>query len=271
MPLPVTTEPIIDYHGQKVDLKLICNLLEEVGVRAGDDICVHSSLVKLGRPLVNAEVLLGTIVAALREVIGEKGTLLMPTFTYSYCENKVYDVRNSKSTMGMLTEYYRHLPDVERTLDPIFSFAVSGYHQAEYLACPYDSCFGPNCVYARLKQNQGRIVIFGSDMTGYTFLHYVEEQERAPYRYFKTFTGTTIDYSGKSQQTSIEYYVRKLEIPSILVDSNEILLERNMMTRVPMGGGYLCSMTCCDFYEVIKDMLQHDCQAHLSNTIPRWF
>lgn len=31
----------------------------------------------------------------------------MPTFTYSFCKNEIYDKLNSKSTVGVLTEYFR--------------------------------------------------------------------------------------------------------------------------------------------------------------------
>ena len=100
-----TTEPLINYQGQNLDFASICQALEQIGVKAGDDICVHSSLMRLGKILVTPKQLLDTLIAAFREVIGPQGTLIMPTFTYSYCHQQIYDVLHTPSTMGILTEY----------------------------------------------------------------------------------------------------------------------------------------------------------------------
>lgn len=35
------------------------------------------------------------------------GTLIFPSFTYSFCNNENYDVRNSKTSMGALIEHIR--------------------------------------------------------------------------------------------------------------------------------------------------------------------
>ena len=105
-----TTEPVFSFNGQNFGFHELCQALDKVGINAGDDICVHTSLMRLGKILVKPNIFLGTFVAALREVIGPNATLIMPTFTYSYCKQQVYDVRNSPSTMGILTEYYRKLP-----------------------------------------------------------------------------------------------------------------------------------------------------------------
>ena len=47
-----TTPPFISYQGQSLDFASICQALEQIGVKAGDDICVHSSLMRLGKILV---------------------------------------------------------------------------------------------------------------------------------------------------------------------------------------------------------------------------
>ena len=72
-----TTEPLINYQGQNLDFASICQALEQIGVKAGDDICVHSSLMRLGKILVTPKQLLDTLIAAFREVIGPQGTLII--------------------------------------------------------------------------------------------------------------------------------------------------------------------------------------------------
>ena len=258
-----TTKPLISCHGQLLNFQSICSSLEQVGIKSGDDICVHTSIMRLGRNLVSKEQLLGTLVAALREVIGPTGTLLMPTFTYSYCHQQVYDVRNTPSTMGTLTEYYRKLPECQRTLDPIFSFAISGCHTDFYLHENMSSCFGPNCVYDLLTQRDGKIVIFGDKRTGYTYLHYTEEKEKVDYRFHKTFSGITINATGQEQQTSIDYFVRYLDRPSVFTGFVEVLEKHHAIKETCLGGGELCAFSCRDFDRIFTDLIRHDVHRYL--------
>ncbi|HIX56358.1 MAG TPA: AAC(3) family N-acetyltransferase [Candidatus Anaerobiospirillum pullistercoris] len=259
------TEPIFSFDNQNFGFNDLCCVLQEVGINAGDDICVHTSLMRLGKILVKPNIFLGTFVAALREVIGPDATLIMPTFTYSYCKQQVYDVRNSPSTMGILTEYYRKLPECQRTLDPIFSFAVSGKHADDYLHAKATSCFGSNCLYDLLTKRNGKIVILGDKRTGYTYDHYVEECVQVDYRYYKTFSGTTIDANDNEFQSSINYYVRCLDRPSTFaLSGTHYVLEHNHLSKaMSLGGGEILAFECAPFKEALSELLQHDAHRWL--------
>ena len=50
----------------------------------------------------------------------------MPTFTYSYRRNEVFDVSRSVSINGVFSEYIRKLDGVYRNDDPLVSFAGIG-------------------------------------------------------------------------------------------------------------------------------------------------
>lgn len=260
-----TTEPIFSFNGQSFGFQEICQALDKIGISAGDDICVHTSLIRLGKILVKANIFLDTFVTALREVIDSNATLIMPTFTYSYCKQQVYDVRNSPSTMGILTEYYRRLPECKRTLDPIFSFAISGKNANYYLHADVHSCFGIDCVYDLLTKRNGKIVILGDRRTGYTYAHYVEECVKVNYRYYKTFSGTTIDADGNERQSSINYYVRCLDRPSTFsISGLHYVLEHNHLSKeMPLGGGEILAFECAPFKEALSEVLQHDAQRWL--------
>lgn len=260
-----TTEPIFSFNGQNYGFHELCQALDTIGIKAGDDICVHTSLMRLGKILVKPNIFLGTFVAALREVIGPDATLIMPTFTYSYCKQQFYDVRKSPSAMGILTEYYRKLPECQRTLDPIFSFAVSGKNADDYLHAKATSCFGSNCLYDLLTKRKGKIVILGDRRTGYTYDHYVEECVQVDYRYYKTFSGTTIDANGNEFQSSINYYVRCLDRPSTFaLSGTHYVLEHNHLSKeMPLGGGEILAFECAPFKEALSELLQHDAHRWL--------
>ena len=260
-----TTAPIISYQGQNLDFASICQALEQIGVKAGDDICVHSSLMRLGKILVTPKQLLDTLIAAFREVIGPQGTLIMPTFTYSYCHQQIYDVLHTPSTMGILTEYYRQLPQYHRTINPIFHFAVSGPNADYYLNEKATSCFGINSVYDLLTKRNGQIVVFGEKGKGYTFVHHIEEEVPVSYRYYKTFAGTMIDAQGHKRQTSIRYFVRHLNRRSVVygIKVLNFLEQQGLSTELPLGGGTICAFACQPSKQALLQLMREDEQQLL--------
>lgn len=81
--------------------------LEKLGLKQGDTLCIHSELFRLGEVLVSKQEFLQSIIDSFFQVIGNKGTLIMPAFSYSFNRYKNYDKIHTKSTMGILSEYFR--------------------------------------------------------------------------------------------------------------------------------------------------------------------
>lgn len=54
------------------------------------------------------------------------GHLLVPTFSYSPMADECFDPAQTPSKVGLMTELFRQREGVARTLDPIFSMAISG-------------------------------------------------------------------------------------------------------------------------------------------------
>ncbi|TQR33832.1 acetyltransferase [Campylobacter sp. MIT 99-7217] len=197
--------------------------LQELGIKEGDILCVHTELFNFGKPLLSKDEFLKALLECFYKALGQRGTLIMPSFTYSFCKNEAFDKTHSKSTMGVLTEFFRKQKGVKRTNDPIFSFAIKGAKEELFLK-DTSSCFGEGCVYDELAKNEGKILLFGMQNSGYTFTHFVEEKAGVSYRYFKKFSGILIDEAGKAYQKNIEYFVRSLEKNSNLSVEKQIEL-----------------------------------------------
>ncbi|EJL4569703.1 aminoglycoside N(3)-acetyltransferase [Campylobacter upsaliensis] len=184
--------------------------LKCVGLERGDCICVHTELFNLGIALVGREDFLHILLCVFREILGKNGTLIMPTFTYDFCKGRNFDKKKNKSTMGVLTEFFRLQEGVLRSDDPIYSFAIWGADKGDFLK-PTPTCFSENCVYDILAKKNGKIVLLGTDIVGYTFTHFIEERARVSYRYYKEFSGKIIDERGLVREKSIQFYVRDLK------------------------------------------------------------
>jgi len=199
---------------------VIKDLLQKNGVIKGDTICVFSDITSFGVPNTlkdhikkrGMNYLLDSYIDTFKDVVGKEGILLMPTFTYSACNNEIFDVNNSKSTVGVLTEYFRKKEDVKRSLHPIFSFAAYGKKADEILKQEDWDSFSEKSVMGKLENINAMYILFGVGMhESATFVLYSEQKYKAYYRYFKNFPGIIVD-GDKKVETDVSYYVRDLNI-----------------------------------------------------------
>ena len=88
--------------------------LRLLGISEGDVLFVHSSFKSLGPVDGGAE----TVVAALMDVVGLSGLLLMPSFNLlgdRGARADAWDIETTPSTVGRLTEFFRQMPGTYRS------------------------------------------------------------------------------------------------------------------------------------------------------------
>ncbi|MFX1500409.1 MAG: AAC(3) family N-acetyltransferase [Promethearchaeota archaeon] len=212
--------------------------LKQAGVKKGDCLFIHSDIRFFGKLVeFDENILLSSIIDAFKEVVGATGTLIMPTFTYDFSEGRIFDVNNSKSTVGVLTEFFRKLPDVIRTNHPILSVAIWGENKDFFLDISKDS-YGKNSIFGKLHKCNAKIVLLGTDRL--TYLHYIEKYIGVPYRYSKEFEGTIINGECEYNDKFI-YYVRYLDrnIESNSIPFQKYLLKNGSMKSVIIGNSFI--------------------------------
>lgn len=107
---------------QVLDRAALRDAFAGAGVRRGDILLVHSSLSRFGY-IVGGP---GTLVAALRDVLGSSGTLVMPTHSNSVLGAPPYDPARSRANTGAVPEHFRQMPGVVRSAHPTHSLAAAG-------------------------------------------------------------------------------------------------------------------------------------------------
>src|SRR5437660_654185 len=114
--------------GWHYDRGALADALRAVGIGSGDLVFAHVGLGMLGfaREGSTVDAASEVLAGAFEDVLGEDGTLVVPTYTYSYTIGETYDPETTPSTVGPFTDYVRHLPDARRSIDPIFSVAARG-------------------------------------------------------------------------------------------------------------------------------------------------
>ncbi|MEJ6777819.1 MAG: AAC(3) family N-acetyltransferase [Crocinitomicaceae bacterium] len=166
--------------GDALSPEAIENDIRNCGINPGDTVLVHSSLSKIGFVEGGAK----TIVDALLNVVGSNGNLLMPTspnagFQLNYIQKlNVFDVANDKSKLGAISEYFRRLPNCQRSAHPTEPVSCVG-PDAEYYTKDH---FGEQTPYTssspfyRVSERGGKILYIGVtlDNAG-TSLHTLED------------------------------------------------------------------------------------------------
>lgn len=166
--------------GEVITVDRLVNDLRACGLKEGDDVLVHTSLSKIGYVENGPE----TVVSALKKVIGEKGNILMPTspnagLQLEYIRSlEAFEVKNSPSALGAITEYFRKLPNVKRSAHPTEPVACLGPDADLYTEghlgelTPYTD----RSPFARISERGGKILYVGVtfDNAG-TNLHTLED------------------------------------------------------------------------------------------------
>ncbi len=162
------------------------------GLAKGQTIFVHTSFKSLGFVVGGAE----TLIRALLEIVGEEGTLMMPTQTWKnldpstgvHWEEPVewwpiirehwpaYDKEiTPTNSMGIVAEMFRKWPEAYRSDHPARSIAAVGKH-AEYITSEHDlsNIFGNNSPVDKLYTLDGYVLLIGVGYEKNTSLHLAE-------------------------------------------------------------------------------------------------
>tara|TARA_B100002051_G_C16731777_1_gene638727 strand:- start:1327 stop:2106 length:780 start_codon:yes stop_codon:yes gene_type:complete len=203
-----------------VVIESLFELLKNNGIKKGDSICVFSDISRIAIPKsiksqikhAGIEILLDSYIETFKKIIGDKGLLIMPTFTYSPFESEVYNINLSKSTVGALTEYFRTRDGVKRSKHPIFSFACWGYNASKFLDFKNYNCFGRESLFGKMYDLNTKYILFGVNMQkGATFIYFSEEKKNVYYRHHKYFI-STIQYENRLYEHRVKYFVRDLSV-----------------------------------------------------------
>jgi aminoglycoside 3-N-acetyltransferase len=234
--------------------------LKASGIQAGDTVFSHSNIGFFGMPEGAGDPgsACKIILDAILGVLGKEGSFVVPSFTYSFGADKaekIFDVRNTPSAMGIFAEYVRKLPEAKRSLDPMFSISALGAKARELTENIGDECFGPESFWARLHKLGGKICNFNFD-SGSTLIHYVEKCLNVPYRKDYELSGKVIA-GGKSYPKTIIYFARDLASKTAYprFERFDELAKKKYAKTSQLGRGEIVTITANDTYKLIEETL----------------
>lgn len=238
----------------------IRNSLKNVGLVQGDSIFVHSNLGFFGTldEINSKDDYCQSFKEAIFDVIGSNGTLIVPTFTYSFCNKENFDPAKTPSICGMFTEWIRTKTNCIRSEDANYSIAAIGQNAVFFTQDPPPHSFGENSFWARFLAKNGKFCNFNFDSAS-TFSHYVEKSLNVPYRYDKEFNGLVIK-NNQSSKKSFFHFVRELkpEYEPQFEKFNQAAFKQNMVKTSNLGKGQIVCISASDSFNLIKNELIKD-------------
>ena len=176
-------------------------------VTPGEHLMVHTSYKALG----GIEGGPHTVIDVLLDLLGAKGTLLLPTFTLDdWAQRHYFDYHETEGKTGIIGELARKRDGFIRTPHPMYNFAVGGARADLYRHMSGHDSFGPLSVYSMFHRNNGRILSLGVVDPDSTLsqAHYNEQRAGATYRYIKQFSGIYVSEDGIPRLATYSMFVR---------------------------------------------------------------
>lgn len=182
-----------EIQGDLITVQTLAEDFRRLGVQAGMTILLHSSFKSLGQWVAGGPV---AVILALEEVLGESGTLVMPTHSSDLTdpagwsnppvpESWWQSIREQMPAydpdltplrgMGIVPDCFRRQKGVKRSDHPIHSFAAWGKHRDEII---YDHSLeyglGDDSPLARIYDLGGSVLLLGVGNLNNTSLHLAE-------------------------------------------------------------------------------------------------
>jgi aminoglycoside 3-N-acetyltransferase len=240
-----------------ISLENLVGGFRSLGVDSGDTLLVHSSYKSFGGVDGGPQ----TVIDALLEVLGEEGTLLMPTFNFDFCKGADWDVRETPSQMGFMTNLVRTDPRAKRVFHPIYSFAVIGKYAEDFGNLRYKSSYAKISAFGKLRELDGKIMVVGlSYNDSMTFFHHIEEMEGVDYRYLKDFTGQITDWDGNTTEDTYQMLVRDIDmgVHTMVDPMGKLMEEAGVIQSRQIGEADVKLMKANEVYEFTVREMKRD-------------
>ncbi|MBR0038083.1 MAG: AAC(3) family N-acetyltransferase [Bacteroidales bacterium] len=203
----------------------LVNLMQEMGMKEGSIVCIHSSM----REFYNYKGSAQELIEKIMQVITPNGTLLMPAYSFQGREqlmnpDLIFDPQKDKTIAGYLAETFRKMEGVRRSINVRHSVCAWGRY-ANYLICDHHkgrNCWDEYSPWYRLCELGGLVFTLGLPRSFMgTFNHCVEGLLAREHPYWAQFFNKRMTYRYRDEHGQIQSYT-----------SDESFIERRTHKRV---------------------------------------
>ena len=215
------------------------DLADHLGLNKGDRVYVTSDVKGLLYTVMHHddETDLNILIDGIIDIIGPEGTLVFPTFNWSFCGGTPFDYHKTPAKTGSLCKIAMERDDFRRTKHPLYSFAVWGKDTDDLCALDNKSSFGNDSPFAYMVEHDYRNLFIDKELEhSFVFVHYAEQSVGnlyKNYRYLKDFTGEYTDENGVTTTRTYDMNVRALDrdVTNVIYAFEDEFIEKGIMKR----------------------------------------
>jgi aminoglycoside 3-N-acetyltransferase len=218
----------------------------------------------------------GTVISSALHVLGKQGTLVMPTLCQKNMEHlfETWDIRESPSDVGLVTETFRKWPGAIRSDHPTHSVAALG-PKAEYIIAGHssafgrsgpwgDRAFGHHSPWERMYLLNSEVVFLGVDFSVNTMGHLAQSM----------FVETLLQEAGEASaelRTELPGWNKKGAWPSFkFEDMEEIFRKRGLVRDSTIGPATVRGIQSSPMVKTIIQELTHHPSRWLDEPFLSW-
>lgn len=247
----------------KLKISLI-NQLKDLGVTFGKTVFVQSDMLSFmeAARIVTPKKLPELILNCLLEVVGNNGTVVMPSFTTD-CARKglAFDLYQTPSDSGALVEYMRKRPGTLRSLHPVNSVIAIGNLAESLIKDVSPGSYSWDSPFDRMASCDTVVLCMGMKANlSNSFSHFAETKANLPYLYNKMLDYIKVSVNGVPVSRQFYMTVRYLDF-DIKPDRKRhdlVMRESGLMRFSEWGGGNLHAIKLSDYLDILKRCLNND-------------
>jgi len=235
-----------------------------LGVSRGKIVYVVSALRGLGSYNIYSDTL-DAHYHALRELVGDDGTIVVPTATLNLCNtNTAFNLQTTPSyQMGSFSEYIRNQDESIRSCHPFWSLTALGKYSDALTNNISSHAFSYNSVWSRMIDKKDVLMLHVGLNPGksLSIIHYAERLIGVPYRYTKEFKHPVVENNSVVYK---DFYMDVMYKESgIIWDKKKSLMikesvKTGLITEYKMPVGSIWSSNLTEVLNYILNVMSND-------------
>jgi aminoglycoside 3-N-acetyltransferase len=241
----------------------------ELGVSEGDCIYLTGNIGMIGPSKTSKTEVLKLYIKALQNIIGIKGTIVVPTHSFSLCNTEqIFDEFTTQSETGPITQYVLDMPDSVRQFHPFSSRAAIGYNAKAICGDCSRSSYGYHTPFQRMLKLDAKFISIGMHpRLSVSLVHQCEQDMAVPYRYNKEFIHPVL----RDGEVKYEPFYHLVTYKDIELTRNknqyffQCFIEKYHLEKISFGQGYFWAFNMRDFYESTTNEMKKNIYSWLEH------